>query len=119
MKTINFKLTNGYKIKSLCINDWKTVFKLCEKYSDYYILHYGILPAIKNLREIFKALPTNKGYEDKLLLGVFTSYNKLISIVDFIRDFPAVGEWMLGLMLIDPDKRSIGIGKIVHRSLSK
>lgn len=68
---------------------------------------------------IFTVLPPNKSYGDKFVLGVFTFDNKLVGIVDIVRDFPAAYEWMLGLMIIDPDERCKGIGKIVHKALSQ
>lgn len=119
MQTINLNLINGYRVKSLCADDCKTVEKLCEKCSDYYILHEGVLPSIEDVNEVFMALPHNKSYEDKFVLGVFKFDNKLVGIVDIVRDFPTAGEWMLGLMLIDPDERGNGIGKIVHKALSE
>ncbi|TZE82112.1 GNAT family N-acetyltransferase [Calorimonas adulescens] len=119
MQTINFNLVNGYRVKSLCTDDCKIVEKLCEKCSDYYILHDGVLPSIEDVNGIFMVLPPNKSYGDKFVLGIFTFDNKLVGIVDIVRDFPTVGEWMLGLMLIDPDERGRGIGKIVHKVLSE
>ena len=113
----NINLINGYKIKSLSEENHKIVEKLCEKCSDYYILHDGILPSKEEIDEIFTTLPPNKNYEDKLVLGIYKFGNKLVGIVDIIRDFPTVGEWMLGLMLIEPEERGNGLGKIVHEAL--
>ncbi|MTI67863.1 MAG: GNAT family N-acetyltransferase [Firmicutes bacterium] len=112
-----FNLQNGYRIKSLTIENIKLVESLCEKCSDYYILHDGILPSKKETKEILTALPPNKNYDDKFVLGVFKYNNKLIGIIDIIKDFPVIGEWMLGLMLIDPEERGNGLGKMIHKEL--
>ena len=117
MQDIN--LMNGYKIKFLCIGNHKIVRKLCEKCSDYYILHEGILPSKEDIDKIFTILPPNKNNEDKFVLGIYKFDYELVGIVDIVRDFPSDGEWMLGLMLIEPDERRNGLGKIVHEALTK
>jgi hypothetical protein len=53
----NISLINGYKIRSLYLENHKIVKKLCEKCSDFYILHDGILPSIKDIYELFVILP--------------------------------------------------------------
>jgi RimJ/RimL family protein N-acetyltransferase len=115
MKNIN--LMNGYNIKILHENNHKIVEELCVKCSDYYILHQGILPSKEELDEIFNTLPPNKNYQDKFVLGIYKFDNKLVGIVDIVRNFTIVGEWMLGLMLIEPQERGNGLGKIVHEAL--
>ncbi|MFD3157226.1 GNAT family N-acetyltransferase [Haloimpatiens sp. FM7330] len=112
----NINLINGYKIKYLFKENDNIVEKLCEKCSDYYILHDGILPSKEEIDEIFITLPPNKNYEDKFILGIY-KFDKLIGIVDIIKDFPTIGEWMLGLMLIEPGERGNGLGKMVHEAL--
>ncbi|MCB2358989.1 GNAT family N-acetyltransferase [Clostridium estertheticum] len=113
----NIVLINRYNIKSLCLDNHEIVEKLCEKCFDFYILHDGILPSIKDIDDIFVILPPNKNYKDKFVLRIFKYDNELVGLVDIVRDFPTVGEWMLGLMLIKPQERSYGLGKIVHDSL--
>ncbi|MEW9095470.1 MAG: GNAT family N-acetyltransferase [Clostridiaceae bacterium] len=115
----NINLINGYKIKSIYIEDKKVVEKLCEKCSDYYMLHDGVLPSKDEVDEIFTALPPNKNHEDKFVLGIYKFNNELVGIVDIIRNFPTVGQWMLGLMLIEPEERGSGLGKIIHEALAK
>lgn len=112
----NINLINGYKIKYLSKENNNIVEKLCEKCSDYYILHDGILPSKEDIDEIFTALPPNKNYEDKFVLGIY-KFDELIGIVDIIKDFPTVGEWMIGLMFIEPEARGNGLGKRVHDAL--
>jgi RimJ/RimL family protein N-acetyltransferase len=115
MESIN--LINGYKVNLLSVDNPKIVEELCEKCSDYYILHEGILSSKEEIDEIFNALPTNKNYDDKFILGIYKFDNELVGIIDIVRDFPTVGEWMLGLMLIEPQERGNGVGKTVHEAL--
>lgn len=115
MKNIN--LINGYKIKRLCIDNHKVVEELCEKCSDYYVLHDGILPSKEDIVEIFTTIPPNKNYKDKFVLGIYKFDDELVGTIDIVKDYPIDGEWMLGLMLIEPQERGNRLGKIVHEAL--
>lgn len=114
---VNLALSNDYMIKSLSIDSLEEIEMLNQECSDYYILHEGVLPSRKEALEIFDELPPGKLYEDKYSLGVFNNTNELIGIIDIVRDFPVVGEWMIGLLLIKPKERSKGLGKIIHVAL--
>lgn len=109
-------LIHGYKIKHLTKDNNNIVERLCEKCSDYYILSDGKLPSKDEIDKIFTDLPPNKNLKDKFLLGVYKS-DELVGIVDIIKDFPTIEEWMLGLMLIEPKERGNGLGKIIHEAL--
>ncbi|WP_102399354.1 GNAT family N-acetyltransferase [Haloimpatiens massiliensis] len=113
----NINLVNGYMIKYLSKEYSNIVENLCEKCSDYYILHQGTIPSKEEIDEIFISLPPNKNYEDKFVLGIY-KFHELIGIVDIIKDFPTIGEWMLGLILIEPEERGNGLGKMVHEALA-
>lgn len=119
MQTINLDLINGYRVSSLCTDNYKIVENLCEKCSDYLILQDGVLPSIETVNELFMALPPNKNYEDKFVLGIYRFHDELVGIIDIVKDFPTVGEWMLGLVLISPNERGNGLGTIVHETLNK
>lgn len=114
---VNLTLSNDYIIKSLRMDSLKTIEMLNQECSDYYILHEGVFPSKKEALEIFNELPPGKNYEDKYSLGVFNNTNEQIGIIDIVRDFPVVGEWMLGLLLIKPKERNHGLGKMIHESL--
>jgi RimJ/RimL family protein N-acetyltransferase len=114
MKKID--LTCGYKIERLLKENNNIVARLCEKCSDYYMLSGGDLPSKEDIDTMFTDLPPNKNLEDKFLLGVYES-DELVGMVDIIKNFPTIGEWSLGLMLIDPDKRGSGLGEIIHKTL--
>ncbi|MFB0921548.1 MAG: GNAT family N-acetyltransferase [Oscillospiraceae bacterium] len=114
---LNITLKDGYSIRLLTEADRSEVLALCARCGDYYQLHCGVLPAEREVDEIFLDLPDGKGYEDKFVLGVSSAQNKLVGVIDIIRDYPIQGEWMLGLMLLDPAKRGNGLGKAVHSAL--
>lgn len=110
-------LINGYRLELLSAKNHKIVEALNEKCADFFILHDGVLPSEKDANEIFTALPPNKNYEDKFVFGLYRPDDELVGIIDIVRDFPTLGEWTLGLMLIDPQERGNGLGKMVHEAL--
>lgn len=114
---VNLTLKNDYTIKSLTKDSLKAIEIFNVECSDYYLLHEGVLPSKKEALEIFNDLPPGKNYEDKYSLGIFRYTNDLIGIIDIVRDFPVVGEWMVGLLLIKPEERNNGLGKMIHEAL--
>jgi RimJ/RimL family protein N-acetyltransferase len=112
-------LQNGYVIKSLTMDDIEITKALCLRCSDYYLLHDGILPSREKAEEIFTALPPDKSYEDKFVLGIFKNSNEIIGIIDIVKNFPDEGQWIIGLLIIDPGERGNGLGKRVHELLTE
>jgi len=110
-------IKSDYKIKSLTFDKLKSIKILNLKCSDYYILHDGVLPSKKEALEIFSDLPPGKNYEDKFVLGIYKNRNELVGIIDIVKNFPVDGEWMLGLLLIEPEERNNGLGKLIHEAL--
>jgi GNAT superfamily N-acetyltransferase len=112
-------LKNDYKIKELTLKKQKTLKILNQKCTDYYLLHDGVLPSKKEVLEIFNALPPGKNYKDKHVLGVYKCRNELIGIIEIIKNLPVNGEWMIGLLVIEPEERDNGLGKLIHEALSQ
>ena len=61
-------------------------------------------------------MPPDKGYQDKLVIGCFDS-GKLIGVIDIIRDYRGEHCWFLGLLFLDPGRRSQGHGASIVRDL--
>lgn len=75
------------------------------------------MPSKEKVKEIFTALPPGKSYEDKFVLGIFKGSGKLIGVIDVVKNFTFDGEWIIGLLIIDPKERENGLGKSVHEAL--
>lgn len=110
-------LNNGCVISRLSENDQAAVSALCISCEDYFHLHCGVFSADREVDGIFHDLPPGKDYADKFVLGVFDPSGRLVGLIDVIRDYVVKGEWMIGLMLLDPSIRKIGLGKAVHNAL--
>lgn len=116
---VKLYLRNDYTIESLTIDDIEIAEALCLRCSGYYILHDGVLPSTEKVKEIFTVLPPDKSYEDKFVLGIFKNSNNLIGIIDVVKNFPVDGQWIIGLLIIDPKERGNGLGKKVHEALAE
>lgn len=115
MKDIN--LDNGYIIKRLNLNDKNIISNLYKKCLDYCLMHYETIDInIKDeIDNLFFSLPPNKEYKDKFVLGIFDKLNKLVGIIDIVKNFPKNSQWIIGLMLIEPKERNKNLGKTVHK----
>ena len=98
--------------------DSDTIQTLYKKCSDYFELIQGCPAGSAESQSLFTALPDGKDYADKYVLGIFSVLTgRLIGVIDLIRDFPTSSEWTLGLMLLDPEFRALGLGRQVCQSL--
>ena len=103
-----------YVVKRLSSVDESDVQALCERCSDFSNLIEGRLPEKDAGHDILFGLPPDKELEDKFVFGVYTENNYLIAVIDLIKDYKNPGEWTMGLMMIDPNERGKGLGKILN-----
>jgi RimJ/RimL family protein N-acetyltransferase len=108
----------NYKLKIITYDSIELLKSLCEKCIDYYGSYYGQYNITDVAKEIFEDIPPNKEYIDKFVFGVFND-DELIGIIDIVRDFPIDEEWIIGLMLINPNERKNKLGTKIHNSLIK
>ena len=106
------------RIKTLDLSDIDSIDLLLKECDDYYLLHNGIPHTRKDIEEILTSLPPNKESQDKFVLGIFYK-DELIGIVDLVRDFPIIGQWIIGLFLLKKKERTKGLGKLIHNALSE
>jgi ribosomal protein S18 acetylase RimI-like enzyme len=103
-----------FYIRLLNSVDEKLVQDLCERCSDFSMLIEGRLPEKNAGHDILFELPPNKEFKDKFVYGVFHENDVLIAAVDIVRDYKDIGEWVLGLLLIDPNERGSNLGQNIH-----
>lgn len=114
---IDTEMFSNYKMRLLNSNDTEEIQCICEKCNDYYILDNGIGTDKNAAKEILEALPPNKSYDDQYNLGMFDKNNVLSAVINIIDGYPEEGVWMLGLLLVSPEKRRIGLGKFFHNDV--
>ena len=101
-----------YNTRLLKPPDIPDVQSLFMRTADYFEMATGVSPADDEAKRAFVAGPPTKSLDDKRIIGVFDSADTLVGMLDSLVDFPADGEWTMGLLLIDPDHRGVGLGKV-------
>jgi ribosomal protein S18 acetylase RimI-like enzyme len=92
---------------------------LLEKCTDYFELVEGCPPAASAAQDLFIDKPPEKTVEDKFLTGLWEPVQKLIGVLDVVRNHPSPGEWFVGLLLIDPAYRRRGLGRRVYQAFEQ
>lgn len=106
----------SFEFKEVRIEDKKLVFNLYNECEDYFYLVEGKKPLEEDAERFFKDIPPGKTIDDKYSFGIYYE-RKLIGLVDLIENYPKEGEWFLGLLLLNPNMRGIGLGRAVHNIL--
>lgn len=90
-----------------------------EKSADYIQLVTSLPPAASAAYSLMTDHPEGKTPGDKLVIGIFTEKQNLIGVLDLIRDYPAQGDWWLGVLLLDPAYRGQGLGERIYNAFEK
>jgi RimJ/RimL family protein N-acetyltransferase len=101
--------TANYTASELTAEHGEQLQALCERCADYSAMIEGEPLSSTAAQSLFYALPDGKDYADKFLIGIFAS-GKLIGVLDVIRDYPEKNIWFIGLLMLEPEQRSKGIG---------
>lgn len=104
------------KIVSLNLDDMESVDQLCNECEDYFLMVNGAVHTEEDTEEILTALPPEKELKDKFVLGIFYR-EEMIGVIDLIKDYPVIDQWIIGLFLLKEKDRNKGIGKLVHDAL--
>jgi GNAT superfamily N-acetyltransferase len=92
---------------------------LCENCVDYFEHIQGYPAGKQEAQSILACLPEGKDRGDKYLVGIFQpTTHELIGVIELIRDWPHAGEWLIGLMLIEPAQRGKKVGEKAYTALS-
>lgn len=94
----------------------KGIFILLENCSDYFELCENTVPTKDTLSEIINEVPEGYDKGDKLVLAV-SEDDRLIGLIDILKNYPGENTWMIGLLIIDPDFRGKGLGELIHRDI--
>ena len=83
---------------------------LAERCADYTRVVEGRPTSPTAARDFLLATPEGRGLGDVFKLGVFAAGGELVGLIEAARDYPATGDWHLGLLLLDPSARGAGLG---------
>lgn len=105
-----------YHTRLLGPPDLKALQALFERSADYFQIATGADPAGDEAPRAFVAGPPHKSVNDKRVVGVFAEDGHLVGVLDALTDFPSVGEWTVGMLLLEPAERGRGLGRAVLRA---
>jgi ribosomal protein S18 acetylase RimI-like enzyme len=88
-----------------------------EQCRDYFELETGEPPGPREAEDLLRSLPRGKNYADKFVIGFFDAPGHMVGVLDVIRDYPAAGNWYLGLLLFGPGSRGRHLGERVYQRL--
>lgn len=103
-----------YKIKRLAGDSEIELQDLCERCSDFFELTEGRPPEKDAGYSILFDLPPDKKLDDKYVFGVYNENDVLIAVIDIVKDYKIIGEWIIGLLMIDSRERGKGLGRNLH-----
>src|SRR5215213_1984008 len=84
--------------------------ELLERCSDYYLLHEG-WPTPKDAAGYeLSAVPDGRSADDLRVIGVASGTGELVAVAQLLRDYPADGDWWIGLLVVAPALRGCGVG---------
>ena len=108
----------GWTVRPLAASDVDALQALMERCDEFLSLVQGAPPSPVEAESLMAALPEGKSFDDKLVLGVEVEQT-LVGVIDLIRDYPVGGTWVLGLLLLEPVRRSNGLGAEVLSALER
>ncbi len=106
-------VNSEYDIRLLTEDDEADIQDLCERCSDFSELVEGRTPEKGAGHNILFDLPPGKEMKDKYVLGVYKE-NIMVAVIDIVKDYVLHGEWIIGLLMIDPGERGKGLGRKLH-----
>ncbi|MBC2167258.1 GNAT family N-acetyltransferase [Listeria booriae] len=105
----------NYHVKFLTEKDVALAEAVCANCEDYFLMEQGAPATSKNAQGIITDLPTGKTKRDKFVMAVLDEADKPIGLIDVVADFPKKGQWIIGLLMLIPEERGSGFGKVLYQ----
>ncbi|HEX8436067.1 GNAT family N-acetyltransferase [Archangium sp.] len=101
---------DGSTVVQLGAEDVPALRRLLERSHVFMTLAFDVLEP-DAAEQLLEGLPPGKAPEDKFALGLYADgKTELVGVLDAVRGFPEDDEWIIGMLLIDPDRRRAGLG---------
>ncbi|WP_425487919.1 GNAT family N-acetyltransferase [Listeria rustica] len=105
----------NYHVKFLTEKDVELAEEVCAKCEDYFLIEQGMAATTENARDIITEIPKGKTKLDKFVMAVLDEADKPIGLIDVVADFPRKGQWIIGLLMLIPEERGSGFGKVLYQ----
>lgn len=97
-----------FSVRTLTASDVPQIYELCKSNPLYYE-HCPPFVSLESIQRDMTALPPHKTMEDKFYVGYFDG-NKLIAVLDLIREFPDKDTVFIGFCMMDVTIQHKGVG---------
>jgi GNAT superfamily N-acetyltransferase len=104
-----------YEVVYLDLAHRDALQRLHERCAEYINLISGAPPAADAAEQLLDERPPGTNEADKLVLGVYSA-GQLVAAVDLIRNYPNVGTWWVGNLMVEPDCRGKGLGARLYEA---
>ena len=98
-----------HSVKILETNDASILQELYQKCADYNYLMEGQPLSPTVALDEFTAIPEGRTLNDKYMLGIFAPQNRLIGLLEGMRNYPEERNLWVGLIMLDPAYRRQGL----------
>jgi ribosomal protein S18 acetylase RimI-like enzyme len=99
--------------------DSDAVTRLSAACADYALMVTGAPPTPQDGALFFQDCPPGHNLDTMLKLGVWGEPNTLRCLIDVVLDYPEPGIWYIGLLLVHPEHRRTGLGRLVVEGLAQ
>lgn len=104
-------LSSQYIVRDLLPKDAEMVCEALKNNTIFYKYHPPVV-TVESILEDMKALPPNKGYEDKHFIGFFQD-DALVAVMDLIENYPHTGTALIGFFAMNSNLQGRGIGTAI------
>ncbi|WP_163651679.1 GNAT family N-acetyltransferase [Listeria sp. PSOL-1] len=108
-----------YHIKFVNEKDIALVEEVNTKCDDYYFIEQGKSATSKDAMAFLNELPPGKAKFDQFNIAILNENEEAIGLVNVIANYPRQGQWFIGLLLLIPDVRKSGLGKVLHQVIAE
>ncbi|MDE1150070.1 MAG: GNAT family N-acetyltransferase [Azospirillaceae bacterium] len=103
----------AFALRRLSPDDVPAIADLYARCRDYFLLEGGAPPTVDDAHVLFTDIPESKQAVDQAVFG-WGQGGRLDAVAAVLSDYPVVGEWYLGVLLVDPARRGQGVGRTIY-----
>ncbi len=110
---------SGYAVYRLYPEDASLLQRLFDQCADYFLMIDGEEVSSTAAQGFFDFSAPGKSAADKSIFGLINSQREIAGVLEATADYPENNIWWIGLLLIAPEIRGLGIGRKFLESFSK
>lgn len=105
------QLSKQYTVRHLSPEDAAMVYEILRHHTIFYRYHPPLV-TVGSILDDMKALPPNKGYEDKHYIGFFQD-TTLLAVMDLLENYPRQKTAMIGFFAVNTAFQGRGLGSAI------